>query len=193
MAKIPVKLVVDTAKLHGPKVIKVAKENKEIILAAIPPITVVAKKIKEMRVNKKEVDSKDHLRKKRFAEYKQTEFATQKKAQLVKSKHEIENFISQINNEEEKELAFKKPLHSKRINNWNSLLTQIDDQMAVLDYHEYFKIYNNPKYESSYFEGFERHIEKFKRLIEEESTEELVNFIHAQTKRDIKTIEKGFL
>ncbi|ETP70345.1 hypothetical protein G159_02110 [Planococcus glaciei CHR43] len=193
MAKIPVKLVVDTAKLHGPKVIKFAKDNEKIILAAIPSVAAGAKKLKEIRDNKKEVDSKEHLRKKRFAEYKQTEFNTQNKVHLLKSKHEIENFILQIMTEEERELAFKKPVHSKRIKNWNSILIQLEDQMAVLDYEEYLKIYNNPKCESSYFEGMERHIEKYKRLIEEDNTEELVNFIHTQTKRDIKAIEKDFL
>ena len=193
MAKIPVKLVVDSAKLHGPKVIKFAKDNKEIILAAIPPVAAGAKKIKEMRDNKKEVDSKDHLRKKRFAEYKQIELGTRNKAYLLKSKHETENFISQINTEEEKELALKKPIHSKRIKNWNSLLIQIEDQMAVLDYQEYLKIYNDSNYISPYFEGFERLIEKYKRLIDEDSPEELVNFIHTQTKREIKVIEKDFL
>lgn len=48
MAKIPVKLVIDTAKLHGPKAIKFAKENKQIFVDAIPAIAEGVKKVKEI-------------------------------------------------------------------------------------------------------------------------------------------------
>lgn len=192
MAKIPVKLVVQTAKLHGPKAIKFAKDNKEIFVGAIPAMAAGAKKVNEILNNKKDVNNSDHLRKKRFAEYKQADFSTKNRAYLLKSKHEIENFLLQISTEEEQELAIKKPIHSKRIKNWNYLLVQIEDQMAVLDYQEYLKIYNDLNYESLYFEGFDRLIEKYRRLINEGSLEELVNFIHIQTKREIKIIETDF-
>lgn len=139
------------------------------------------------------MNNKDHLRKKRFAEYNQTDFSTKNRAYLLRSKHEIENFLLQISAEEELELAIKKPMHSKRIKNWNSLLIQIEDQMAVLDYQEYLRIYNDLNYESSYFKGFDRLIEKYKKIINESSLEELVDFIHIQTKREIKVIETDFV
>lgn len=197
MAKVPAKLVIDSAKLHGPKVIQFAKDNKELVAAAVPLITPAAQKIKEFKTNndiKKAKINKDPFRKKRFIEYKTQDLTIQNRLQLVKFKHEIENFISQINKEEEQELAIKKPIHSKRIKDWNSILVQIEDQMAVMDYQEYLKIYNNPTtYLSVHFEGFERLLDKYKKIIKGNSTEELFNFIHTQTKRDMKIIEKDFL
>lgn len=196
MAKIPVKLVMDTAKVHGPKVLKFVKENKDIATAAAPLIAAGTKKIKDFKdnkVEKKAENTADHIRKKQFKGYKTIDLNTQNRSQLIKLKHEVENFISQIHKEEEQELIVKKPLYSKKIKNWNSLLVQTEDQLAVLDYQEYLKIYNNPAYQSNYFEGFDRLLEKFKIIIESNSSEELYAFIHAQTRRDIEVIKKDFL
>lgn len=196
MAKIPVKLLIDTAKVHGPKVIKLAKENKDIAAAAAPLIAAGTKKIKDFKDNKeekKEENNADLIRRKHFKGYKTIDLNNQNRSQLIKLKHEIENFISQLHKEEEQEVAVKKPLYSKKIKNWNSLLVQVEDQLAVMDYQEYLKIYNNPAYQSEYFAGFDKRIEIFKNIVESNSSEGLYSFIHTQTKRDIEVIKKDFL
>lgn len=75
---------------------------------------------------------------------------------------EVEQFIQQIKNEENKELGVRKPIHKNRIKNWNDILIQIKDKMDAKDYLEFIKIYNNPNYHSEYFQGFEGVAEKFK-------------------------------
>lgn len=207
MAKIPVKLVFDVAKTHGPKAIKFAYENKEIIVDAIPKIETKVKKIKESQANKfkerqankiasKVKNESDHFEKIDIKAYKKSKLSkldNLNRIQLNKHKHEIETFISQVDNEEKQALGLKKPIYSKKIKEWNSLLIQVENQIAVMDYHEYFNIYNNPAYESTYFKGSERKIQSFKQVMNETSTEGLVNFIHVQTNRDLANIEKDFL
>lgn len=196
MAKIPVKPVIDVAKLYGPKVIKFAEDHKGMAPIVMPIISTATRKAKEFqaqrKINKVE-NNTDHIRKKRFIDYKKIDLNQQNKSQLTKSIHEIENFISQIKYEEEQELAIKKPLHSKRTKDWNSLLTQIKDQMAIRDYQEYLLLFNNPTYKSEYFEGFDRLVERYKKIFKDNSSEKLYNFIHTQTNRDLSIIKKDFL
>ncbi|MDN3451880.1 hypothetical protein QMA09_16945 [Planococcus sp. APC 3906] len=207
MAKIPVNSVVDTVKTYGPKVAKLAYENKELIVDAIPKIELELRKIKERQAEKsKERQAKklankvendnDHFEKMDIKAYKKNTLSkldNLNRIQLNKHKHEIETFISQIATEEKQALAIKKPLYAKKIKEWNSLLIQVENQIAVMDYHEYFNIYNNPAYESTYFKGSERKIQSFKQVLDEDSTEALFNFIHVQTNRDLANIEKDFL
>ena len=198
MAKIPVKLVYDAAKIHGPKVFKIANDNKEILAGAIPMIGAAAKKLKERQTDKKAnkaENNSDQFREIRIAAYKKKDLSNLNnlsRIQLIKHKHEIESFITQITNEEKQALAIKKPLYAKKIKEWNSLRIQIENQIAVMDYHEYLNIHNNPAYESTYFEGSERRILNFKKVMDKDSTEALFNFIHVQTNRDLAIIEKDF-
>lgn len=53
--------------------------------------------------------------------------------------------------------------------------------MTIKDYQEYLMLYNNPSYESSYFEGYEAELEKFKKIINSHNHEELHNFISSIT------------
>lgn len=114
MAKIPVKLVFDVAKTHGPKVVKFANDNKEIIAGAIPMIGAGAKKFIDQQADKKmnkAENNNDQYRELRIADYKKNELKKLdniSRIQLVKHKHEIESFISQIANEEKQVLAIKK-------------------------------------------------------------------------------------
>ncbi|MCH4826373.1 hypothetical protein [Planococcus halocryophilus] len=198
MAKIPVKLVYDVAKTHGPKAIKLALANKELMNEVLPAIGKGAEKIKEYQANrkdKKEENNSDQFRKINIKDYKKNDLSklnNLNRIQLIKHKHEIETFISQISHKEKQELAIKKPIYSKNIKEWNSLLVQIENQIAVMDYHEYLNIYNNHEYESTYFKGFERKVLSFKKIIEEDSNETLYHFIQAQTNRDLATIEQDF-
>lgn len=201
MAKIPVKLVYNVAKDHGPKVIKFVLENKELVDKAVPYFEKGKEKIKELQAIKqekkveKEENTFDQFRKINIKDYKKNDLSnlnSLSRIQLIKHKHEIDTFISQISHQEKQELAIKKPIYSKSIKEWNSLLVQIENQIAVMDYHEYLNIYNNHEYVSTYFEGFERKVLSFKKVIEEESNEALYNFIHVQTNRDLATIAQDF-
>lgn len=198
MAKIPVNSVVDAAKTHGPKVIKYVVDNQDKIIRVIPIIEAEVKKIKERQANKianKVENDNDQFEKIDIKAYKKNTLSkldNLNRIQLNKHKHEIETFISQIATEEKQALAIKKPLYAKKIKEWNSLLTQIENQIAVMDYQEYLKMFNNPTYESTYFEGSERKIQNFKKLMDEDSPEALFNFIHVQTNRDLANIEKDF-
>ena len=199
MAKIPINLVVDAAKTHGPKAIKFVEDHhKEIVAVAMPIIGAGTKIITDFQANRKDKKAENdsnQFREIRIADYKKKDLSNLNnlsRIQLVKHKHEIESFISQIANEEKQALAIKKPLYAKKIKEWNSLLMQIENQIAVMDYQEYLRMYNNTTYESTYFEGSERKIQNFKKLMDEDSTEALFDFIHVQTKRDLAIIEKDF-
>ncbi len=78
------------------------------------------------------------------------------------------------------------------MNNWNEILIQVKDKMDTKDYQEYLHLYNNPNYNSSYFEGFEGQIEKYKKLIENQNIEDLYNFIVAKTQKSLEEIKKDF-
>lgn len=65
--------------------------------------------------------------------------------------------------------------------------------MAIRDYQEYLLLFNNPTYKSEYFEGFDRLVERYKKIFKDNSSEELYNFIHTQTNRDLSIIKKDFL
>lgn len=105
---------------------------------------------------------------------------------------EVEQYIEQIKFEENQQLNVKKTLHSKRLKNWYDILTQIKDWMITKDYHEYLLIYNDPNYTSTYFEGFTKLVEKFKKLMNEQYKDKLHRFISDNTKKDISRIKSDF-
>lgn len=193
MAKIPVKLI-DAAKNHGPQLGKFLKENWKETTAVVGTLSKATKYI----IDKKETNKnsrKINYRKDHYSQYKTTilkELDNKKRSELFKYDQEIQKFIKQIQNEEKNDITFKKTLHSKRVNNWNKVLIQIKDKMDSKDYQEYLLIYNNPNYNSSYFEGFEGQIEKFKKIIENQNRDDLYNFISAKTGKNLTEIEKDF-
>lgn len=121
-----------------------------------------------------------------------TELDSQNRNELFQYILEIEQFIQQIKNEKKKEIGVKKPIHEKRINNWNDILIQIKDKMSTKDYLEFIKIYNNPNYQSEYFEGFEGHVETFKKLNNGEKYDDLLKYIAEITSRNTEQIKKDF-
>lgn len=90
------------------------------------------------------------------------------------------------------DLNAKKVIHSNRLKNWNTILIQIEDWIATKDYHEFVLIFNDPKFNSSYFEGYSALVNKFKRLMEKDDLEALYKFISTTTKKDIDKIKVDF-
>jgi hypothetical protein len=198
MAKIPIKPIVDTAKTHVPKVGKFVKENWKEISQGAALVGTLGKKVNDFRENKKDTklyDAKIHYRKNRYIKYKTEilpELDNKKRHELFQARLEVEQFIQQIKNEENKELVVKKPLHSKRIKDWNEILIQIKDKIETKDYQEYLMIYHTTNYHSAYFEGFEGQIVKFKNLIENSNTDEIYNYLFETTKRSKEEIKRDF-
>lgn len=197
MAKIPVNLIVNGAKKHGPKAVEFIKENKGIILTVTPLVAPAAAKLKKLYDDRKNaIAEKEHHRKKRYSEYIKDillNLSEQNRLQLISYKDEVESFIAQIENEEKEEVALKKPLHSKRKDDWKKILIQIEDKMSVMDYQEYLKLFNNPTYTSSYFEGYDRKLNTYKKLIDEDNIEKIHEFISGNTEKSRQVIERDFV
>jgi len=194
LAKIPVKLIFDTAKTHGPTVGKFLKENWKETAVIVGSLG----KAMEYIINRNETNKNSeniHFRKNQYSQYKTTilkELDNKKRSDLFQYEKEIEQFIKQINGEGNKGLNVKKTLNLKRINKWNEILIQIKDKKDTKDYQEYLLIYNNPNYNSSYFEGFEGHTEKYKKLIENQNNNDLYNFIFTKTHKSLDEIKRDF-
>lgn len=199
MSKIPIKPIVELAKQHGPTVGNFVKKNWKEISQTVGVVGTVGKTANNLINNRKETNQKKgkiHYRKTRFVEYKTETLRSldsKNREQLFKHQLEVEQFINQIKNEENKESGLKKPLHSKRINDWKSILVQIEDKIVTRDYQEYLMIYNNIEYHSAYFEGYEGQITKFKELVNKGILEELYNFIQITTRKNIDDIKRDFL
>jgi hypothetical protein len=198
MAKLPIKPIVDTAKTHGPKVGKFVKDNWKEISQGAALVGTLGKKVNDFRENKKEpkqYDAKIHYRKNRYIKYINEilpELENKKRHELFQARIEVEQFIQQIKNEENKELVVKKPLHSKRIKDWNEILIQINDKIKTKDYQEYLMIYNTTNYHSVYFVGFEGQVGKFKNLIDSSNIDEIYNFLFETTKRSKEEVRRDF-
>lgn len=195
MGRIPIGSIIE----GGKKVGKIIKENHKEITAVIGVLSAGGKVIKENTVKKKEsnkTEGKLHHRKERHEHYTSKilmELDSQNRNELFQYILEVEQFIQQIKNEENKELGLKKPLHKNRIKNWNDILIQIKDKMYTKDYLEFIKIYNNPNYYSEYFKGFEGLVERFKKLNNREKHDDLLKYIEEITNMSIEQIKKDFL
>ncbi|MFJ7308810.1 hypothetical protein [Peribacillus frigoritolerans] len=194
MVRFPIGPIIEGGKKAG----KIIKDNHKEITAVIGLLSTGGKVIKENTVKKKEsnkTEGKLHHRKGRYYHYKTKilmELDSQNRNELFQYILEVEQFIQQIKNEENKELGLKKPIHKNRIKNWNDILIQIKDKMYTKDYLEFIKIYNNPNYHSEYFKGFEGLVEKFKKLNTREKYDGLLKYIAEITNRSIEQINKDF-
>lgn len=194
MSRIPIRPIIEGVKKYGPKTGKLIKENRKEIAAVLGAFGAI-KKQREKKEESNKTEGKLHHRKVRYNHYKTkilTKLDSQNRDELFQYILEIEKFIQQIKNEENKEIGVKKPIHEKRIKNWNDILIQIQDKMSTKDYLEFIKIYNNPNYKSEYFNGFEGHLEKFKKLNNGEKYDDLFNYIADITSRNIDQIKKDF-
>ncbi|MFY4776616.1 hypothetical protein [Metabacillus sp. RGM 3146] len=198
MANLPIKPIIDTVKTHGPKVGKLVKDNWKDIAKAVTVAGAATKQINDYRKSNKETKlkrGKTNYRKAKFVQYKNEilhDLDNKKRSELLQYKLEVSQFILQIDNEEKNEVVLKKPLHTKRMNNWNGILIQIEDKMKTKDYQEYLMTYNNPNHKSSYFEGFEGLLDKFKNLVNDENRTLLYNFLQLNTKKNIEEIKRDF-
>lgn len=196
MAKIPINSMVHFAKDKGPKAIKIIEENKEIFLAAVPIVSAAAAKLKRFYEDRKiTLAEKEHYRKSRYSEYKNNilvNLQDNNRLQLVNYKDEVESFIAQIENEENEEVVLKKPLHTKRRDDWKKVLLQIEDKIRIMDYQEYLKLFNNTTYISNYFEGYDRKINAYKKLVENENIKRIHDFISENTEKSVQSIERDF-
>jgi hypothetical protein len=193
MGKVPIKLIVDTVKTQGPKVGKFLMDNWKDVTKVVTVVGPAGKKINDFRKSKS--SSKQDYRKDRFDHYKTqilSDLDKMKRSGLFQHRLQVEQYIKQIKDDENKDLIVKKPLHLKRINNWNEILRQIEDKMLIKDYQEYIMIYNNPNYKSVYFEGYEGRLEKFKNLIINQKIDKLYEFLISETKKDIEEIIRDF-
>ena len=182
MGRIPIGPIIEGGKKAG----RIIKENHKEITAAIGLVGAGRKSIKE--------NTDKHHRKERYDHYKKIlmELDSQNRNELYQEILEVEQYIQQIKNEENKELRVKKPIHKKRIRKWNDILIQIKDKMYTKDYFEFIKIYNNPSYHSEYYKGFEGLVEKFKKLNNREKYDDLLKYIAEITNRSIEQIKKDF-
>ena len=197
MAKIPINLIVDGAKKHGPKAIELIKDNKELIAIVTPLVGAAAAKLKSLSDDRKTaLAAKEHFRKRRYNEYKKdilVNLPNYDRLQLVNYINEIESFIAQIENEAKDEIALKKPLHFKRRDDWKKVLLQIEDKMKIMDYQEYLNLFNSPIYISDYFKGYDRKLNAYKNLIDEDSIKKIHEFVFEQTEKSKEAIEKDFI
>lgn len=196
MVKIMIKPIVQSLKTNGPTIVKFVKNNWKEISATAVTLSGVSKQVADYKKNKSESNQENiHFRKARYILYKteiMNNLDAKKRTELFQYKLEVEQFLQQIKDEEKIELAMKKPIHSKRIKNWDQILIQIEDKMAIKDYQEYLMLYNSPNYQSAYFEGYEGHLEKFKRLINSDNVDELYDYLFTNTKRSKEDIQKDF-
>ncbi|MDE5053841.1 hypothetical protein NDK25_16530 [Niallia taxi] len=191
MSKIPIGPVIEGVKKTG----KFVKDNKKEIGAIIGVVGSIGGAAKKWKKESK-TDDKLHPRHNSYLHYKTkilSELDNQNRNELFQYIDEIEQFIQQIKNEEKRGIGVKKPIHKKRINNWNDILIQIKNKMSTKDYLEFIKIYNNPNYQSEYFRSFEGHVEKFKKLNNIENYDGLLKYIAEITSRNIEKIKKDFL
>jgi hypothetical protein len=191
MSRIPIGTVIEGVKKTG----KFIKDNKKEIGAIVSVVGSIGGAAIKWK-NESKTEDKLHPRHNSYLYYKTkilTELDSQNRNELFRYINEIEQFIQQIKNEQKKEIGVKKPIHKKRINNWNDILIQIKDKMSTKDYLEYIKIYNNQNYQSEYFSGFEGHVEKFKKLNNVENYDDLLKYIAEMTSMNIDKIKKDFL
>ncbi|MDF2947594.1 MAG: hypothetical protein K0S51_2273 [Bacillales bacterium] len=197
MSRIPMGPIKEGVKKYGPKAWGFLKDNRKEITAALDFLGVVdsVKKHREKKEESNKTEGKEHYRKGRYNRYNAKllyELDSQNRNELFQYMLEIEQFILQIKNEKKEGSSLKKPIHEKRIKNWNDILIQIKDKMSTKDYLEFFKFYNNSDYQSEYFKGFEGLVERLKKLNNSDKYDDLLKYISEITRRDIDQIKKDF-
>lgn len=197
MAKLPIKPVVKVVKEALPKVKDYVQKNPDgalkVVTGAAGAAGAFGKKIldsKQARFEQKKLKGKVHPRKLKYREFHNNilpNLDSFSYAQLNKYKHEVENYLKQINREENRELVLKQPIHSKRLKGWNIILEQLEDFIFAKNYEELLKAANNLEYVSPYFEP--KIIEKLR----ESKNESLISMVHGYTKKEKRDIERDFI
>ncbi|MDP4552952.1 hypothetical protein Q9251_18900 [Alkalihalobacillus macyae] len=193
MVKIPIKPIVNAAKSATPIVKEYVKKNPGKTISIIGGAGKVGKDFlenKETRFEKKQNKGKVHYRKIQFVKYHNEilpNLDSYSYIQLISFKHELETYIKQIKQEEEKQLAINKPLHTKRMTSWYQIKVQIEDKIKTKNYEELLKAYNTASYESNYFDA--KVIDELRSI---ENNEDVYKYVYLYTEMNMTDIERDF-
>lgn len=198
VSKIPVKPIIDLAKIALPKAKDIIIKDPEKTIVVVEKVAAASTKFvskvndyKEKRNGEQSSKRKIHYRKLKHSDYHKDilpKLDSFNHIQLIGYKQEVENFINQIKNAQENEIIISKPLHLKRIKSWNEILIQIEDKIKSKNYSELLKMHNDNGHNSNYFGS------KIKDYLSEiEQKDDLYQFIIDYTSRDINEIKKDFI
>lgn len=198
MAKIPLNQVVGGIK----KTAQIIKENEEtfkkaaIIIPLIPHVKDAAnsainviKNQNEKRIEKKKNKGKIPFREIKYLEYNSRILPNLDSYSYIELKsyiNEIRSLIEQIEREES-EKKLKAKLGEKKLNEWGTILTTIENKLTNRSYEEFLRIHYSNNNDSKFFE--EKIIISFKEI---QNKEELIEFIQRFTKKDVSEISIDF-
>ncbi|MFP3322671.1 hypothetical protein R0K05_06160 [Planococcus sp. SIMBA_160] len=189
MAKIPVKLVAGLAIKHGPKVVDQITKNAHLIKPAVDKIDQFTKKQNERKVEKVTSRTTPYLEQ-HFQMYNDEilpSLSTSQRSELIGYKLDIKKILEQISADKK-----KAALPNKKSKKWEQLLLQIEGKLHAKDYEEYLKLYHNPESESTYFQGYEQNTAIFKKLLSENDSDKIHEFLSNQTNMDTEDINRDF-
>ena len=189
MAKIPVKLVAGLAIKHGPKVVDQITKNAHLIKPAVDKIDQFAKKQNERKDEKVASRTPPYLEQ-HFQMYNDEilpSLSTSQRSELIGYKLDIKKILEQISADKK-----KAALPNKKSKKWEQLLLQIEGKLHAKDYEEYLKLYHNPESESTYFQGYEQNTAIFKKLLSENDSDKIHEFLSNQTNMGTEDINRDF-
>ncbi|WP_271853370.1 hypothetical protein [Planococcus maritimus] len=189
MAKIPVKLVAGLAIKHGPKVVDQITKNAHLIKPAVDKIDQFTKKQNERKDEKVASRTTPYLEQ-HFQMYNDEilpSLSTSQRSELIGYKLDIKKILEQISADKK-----RAALPNKKSKKWEQLLLQIEGKLHAKDYEEYLKLYHNPESESTYFQGYEQNTAIFKKLLAENESDKIREFLSNQTKMDTEDINRDF-
>lgn len=204
MAKIPIQPVVDMVKKvtpivkqNAPKVMKIIKENPQLLNDATKAISNFVGKpnkyketAQEYISNKKEKsNNKFSYRKIRYNEYYSTILPKLQESNFIQLKsyiNEVNSFIRQFEDEKNNNYITDK-LNNKRIADWQKILNDLENAIHNKSYEELLRLYHTKDTTSGFFE--EKTIMDFRNIT---NKEDLLNFIKRYTKITEKELEQDF-
>lgn len=194
MAKIPVKLVADLAIKHGPKVVDQFAKNAHLIKPAVDKIDQFAKKKNERKDEKVASRTTPYLEQqyKLYNDEILPNLDTCQRNELVSYKLDVQKTLTQMIPDKKSGTKPKAVLPNKKSKKWEQVLSQIEGKLNAKDYEEYLKLYHNPESESAYFQGYEQNTAIFKKLLAENDSDKIREFLYNQTNMDTQDINRDF-
>lgn len=194
MAKIPIKPFADFAIKHGPKVVDQIAKNPHLIKPAIDKIDKVAQWQNERKEKKEAARTIPYLEQhyKLYNDEILPSLDTCQRSELLSYRLDVQKTLVQISADKAKDAKPKAVLHNKKSKKWEQVLSQIEGKLNTKDYEEYLKLYHNPESESAYFEGYEQNTAIFKKLLTENDSGKIREFLSNQTNMSIEDINRDF-
>ncbi|AUD14905.1 MULTISPECIES: hypothetical protein [unclassified Planococcus (in: firmicutes)] len=194
MAKIPVKLVADLAIKHGPKVVDQIAKNSHLIKPAVDKIDQFAKRQNKRKDEKVASRSTPYLEQqyKLYNDEILPNLDTCQRNELVSYKLDVQKTLFQMNPDKKSGPKPKVVLSNKKSKKWEQVLSQIEGKLSAKDYEEYLNLYHNPESESVYFQGYEQNTTIFKKLLAENDSGKIREFLSNQTNMDTQDINRDF-